>query len=57
MKCVTGGAQPFIDHPMLKGCLFYLFRDFLMTTGTKLNLLRSLAHEMLIIGCMGIVTG
>jgi hypothetical protein len=55
MKCVTGGAQPLVDYPMLKGCIFYLFRDFFMTTGTKLNLLWPLAHEIFIIGCMGIV--
>ena len=57
MKSVTGGADPLVDHPMLKGCTFYLFGDLFMTTVTKLNLLRPFAHEMFIAGCMGVVTG
>jgi len=57
MKFVTGGAQPLINHTMLKGCIFYLFRDLFMTTGTKIKLLRPLAHEMFILGGVGIVTG
>jgi len=57
MKFVTRGAQPLINHSMLKGCIFYLFRDFFMTTGTKMKLLRPLAHEMFIFGGVGIVTG
>jgi len=57
MKRVTGGAHPLVDHPMPRGCTFYLFGDLFMTTVTKLNLLGPLAHEMFITGCMGVVTG